>query len=115
MFHPLASQGDLPVLPYLAVGAGAIAYDLGRGTETLFPEADARHDGRKRAVPVVLAALGFDIEIPWTWYRQSVRIRTEVADHIAIESPLLRMSSGDRHGPVHHFRLTVGLHSAFDL
>jgi hypothetical protein len=97
------------------VGAGGVVYDLGRGGETLFPEADARHDGEVRAVPVVLVALGFDVEIPWTWYSQSVRIRTEVADHIAISSPLLRMSSEDRHGPVHHFRLSIGLHSAFSL
>jgi len=115
MVRPLSPDTDPPVLPYLAVGAGGILYDLGRGRETLFPEADARHDGRVRAVPVGLVAVGFDVAIPWTWYRQSVRIRAEVADHMAISSPLLRMSSGDRHGPVHHFRLTIGLHSAFAL
>jgi hypothetical protein len=115
VFHPLAPDTDPPVLPYLAVGAGGILYDLGRGVQTLFPEADARHDGQTRAAPVVLVALGIDFEIPWTWYSQSVRIRTEVADHMAISSPLLRLSSSDKHGPVHHFRFTVGLHSAFSL
>jgi len=115
MLRPLSPDSEPSVLPYLAIGAGGMFYDLGRGRETLFPEADARHDGRARAVPVGLVALGVDVAIPWTWYRQAVRIRTEVADHIAISSPLLRMSSGDRHGPVHHFRLTIGLHSAFAL
>lgn len=115
LIRPLSPDTDPPVLPYLAIGAGGMLYDLGRGREVLFPEADARHDGRVRAVPVGLVALGFDVAIPWTWYRQSVRIRTEVADHIAITSPLHRMSSGDRHGSVHHFRLTIGLHSAFAL
>jgi len=64
---------------------------------------------------VGLGALHVDVAIPWTWYLQSVRIRTEVTDHIAISSPLLRMSSGERHGPVHRLRLTIEWHGTFAL
>ncbi len=115
LVRPLSPDDEPPLIPYLALGAGGIWYDLGRGRETSFADADARHDGRQRLTPVGLVAIGFDVPIPWSWYRQEVRVRVEAADHVSLRSPLRRLSDGDRHGPVHHLRFTIGLHSAFRL
>jgi len=105
------SPDDGNVLPYLAGGAGIIWYDLGTGGTTVFPDAEAMHDGDSRILPTGVIAVGVDVPIDMRWNRLPVSLRLEAADHITINSPLKRTADGERHGAVHHFRFTVGLYS----
>jgi hypothetical protein len=113
VLRPIAPGPDTRALPYLAVGAGGIWYDLGTGDSTFFNDASALHDGGSRVLPVALLAVGVDVDIPWDWQGAPVRVRAEVADHVSLDSPIRRLSDGSRYGAVHHIRFSVGLHSVF--
>jgi len=113
IFRLIAPSDDARALPYLAAGAGGIWYDLGTGDPTSFEEAAAYHDGGSRVLPVVLLAAGLDVDIPWDWQGSPVRVRAEIADHVALGSPIRQLSDGSRYGAVHHVRFSIGLHSVF--
>jgi hypothetical protein len=102
------------LLPYAMVGFGGIWYDLGRGEPTFYGAADSYHDGSSRVLPVVTFGVGVDLDLPWQFQRDLVRVRVEVADHMAIGSPLRQTSTEERYGPVHHVRFSIGLYSALD-
>jgi hypothetical protein len=102
------------ILPYVAGGFGGIWYDLDRLVGSHMPEADAYYDQSSRVRPAGIVAFGLDLPSPWEWGRQPLRIRMEVADHVALDSPFRRISNGARYGPIHHIRFTVGLHSVVE-
>ncbi len=101
----------LSVLPYVMGGFGGIWYDLGDGDPAGFPAAGTFHDGERRISPVAVYGAGLDLGLPFRWFGNPMRLRVEAADHYALESPLLHLSSGDREGPVHNYRVTLGLYS----
>jgi hypothetical protein len=101
-------------LPWVTVGLGGIWYDLGRGEPTFYGAADAYHDGGSRVLPVAVFGAGVDLDFPWQFQSDLVRLRLEVADHMAIGSPLRRTTDNERYGPVHNLRFSVGLYSALD-
>jgi len=103
------------VLPYLTAGVGAVWYDLGTGRDTFNPNANAFHDGSSRVQPTGILGVGADLLVPWTWDGYPVRLRLEVADHIALESPLRRITDGTRYGSVHHLRFSIGAYSVLDI
>ncbi|CAN5783430.1 hypothetical protein BH23GEM11_BH23GEM11_08630 [soil metagenome] len=113
MLRPIAPGADNRVLPYLTAGAGGMWYDLGTGDSTSFNQAAAFHDGGSRLIPVVLLAAGLDVGIPWHWGSSPVWVRAEIADHVALNSPIRKLSDRARYGAVHHYRFSVGLHSVF--
>lgn len=114
VFRILPPEIGQTTLPWVAVGAGGIWYDLGKGDPTTFGDAEAFHDGSSRVLPAFHLAGGVDLDVPWDWQGAPMRVRLEIADHIALESPVRRISDGERYGAVHHVRFTVGLQSIFD-
>lgn len=111
LLRPIAPEPDAAVIPYLALGAGAIWYDMGSGAPTTFSAAESLYDGRSRLQPTGVVALGADIPIGMQWARLPVSLRAEVADHITIFSPLKHTADQDRHGAIHHIRFTIGMSS----
>lgn len=114
VFRIVPPEVQQTTLPWVSVGAGGIWYDLGNGAPTTYGDAQAVHDGSSRVLPTVRLAGGVDLDVPWDWQGLPMRIRLEIADHIAFESPIRRTSNGERYGAVHHLRFTVGLQSVFD-
>jgi hypothetical protein len=115
LFRLIAPDDAGAALPYVTAGLGGIWYDLGRGEPTFFGAADAYHDGRSRVLPLATFGVGVDVDFPWQWQRDPMRLRVEVADHMTFGSPLRQSSDESRYGPVHHVRVSVGLHSVLDL
>lgn len=105
------SEDGLSVLPYLVAGVGGIWYDLGDGDPAGFAAAGSFHDGRRHISPVVVYGAGFDLGLPFRWLGNPMRLRIEGADHFALESPLLNLTTSEREGAVHNYRITLGLHS----
>ncbi len=106
---------EATALPFISGGFGGLWYDLGTGDPTTFEDADAFHDGGSRVLPLVMVGAGVDVDVPWDWQGAPVRLRVEVSDHMTFGSPIRQASDGARYGQVHHFRLSLGLHSIFDL
>jgi len=115
LFRLIAPADAGAALPYVTAGLGGIWYDLGRGESTFFGAADAYHDGSSRVLPMATFGVGVDLDFPWQWQRDPMRLRVEVADHMTFGSPLRQTSDESRYGPVHHVRFSVGLHSVLDL
>jgi hypothetical protein len=115
LFRLIAPAEAGAALPYVTAGVGGIWYDLGRGESTFYGAADAFHDGRSRVLPMATFGVGVDLDFPWQWQRDPMRLRVEVADHMTFGSPLRQTSNESRYGPVHHVRFSVGLYSVLDL
>jgi hypothetical protein len=109
-----APSASSVILPYLAGGVGGIWYDLDRLLDSHMPEADAYYNQNSGIRPAGVVAFGMDLPSPWEWGRQPLRIRMEVADHVALDSPFRRISDDVRHGLIHHIRFTVGVHSVVE-
>ncbi len=103
------------VLPYLALGFGGIWYDLGRGDDTEYPAAGTFHDGSSVILPAAVFGGGLDVGLPVRWFGNPMRIRLEVADHYALNSPFRGLGDGERLDAVHNLRFTVGAYSVLDL
>jgi hypothetical protein len=101
-------------LPFVSLGAGGYWYNLGRGEPTFYGAAGAYHDGGSRILPALNFGAGVDLDFPWQFQRDLVRLRLEVADHLTFGSPLRQSSNQERYGAVHHLRFSIGLHSALD-
>ncbi len=97
------------VTPYLSAAAGFIYYGLGAGSELLFPTANARYEGGNHLEPAAVGAFGFDIPTSLRWDGDPVGIRLEGSDVVA-RSPL-RPISGASFGPVHNFRVVLGVYA----
>ncbi len=114
MFRIVRPADAGAALPFVSLGFGGIWYNLGRGEPTFYSAAGAYHDGSSRILPAINFGLGADLDFPWQFQRDLVRLRLEVADHLTFGSPLRRSSDQERYGAVHHLRFSIGLHSALD-
>ena len=106
--HPLAATGNaIGISPFGALGLGFVRYGFGRGEPVIFPEAGAMYAGDDQARFAWSAGGGVDVPLPLIGGVPTA-IRVEFQQQTLPRSHFETLG-GERHGPVHNRRLTLGL------
>lgn len=107
--RPLPAAEGRPVLPFVSAGVGAINYGFNQGPRRDFPDSNAFYPGDNERQLTVVGGAGLDI-IPGRveLFGTPLGLRLEVADHVALRSPL-RGQEDERLGPVHNIRVGASL------
>ena len=109
----LSPEPGRRVAPFLSAGVGLTQYRLGDGNVLSYIEAGSVYDGNDAPRFTAAGGLGFDIFTGWSWDGEPIGVRIEGTDHVALESPLRELDTGDRFGLVHNVRLTIGVFTGF--
>lgn len=114
LVRPLPVSRGRGVVPFLSLGAGVVSYGFGDGRPVVFEGSNAVYPGDTDRQLTVVGGLGIDVVPGRSVWGTPLGVRLEAADHVALESPF-RTPGGDRLGPVHNVRVTLGLIGLVDL
>jgi len=110
MLRPLPARETRVVAPFVSIGAGMFHYGLGRtGRPVIATDAEVVYPGADEAQWAGVVGGGIDI-LPASLrlFETPLGIRLEVANHTVFQSPFQSLD-GDRLGPLHNLRFSIGL------